>query len=57
MMTTVLTSIVTAFGTALVTTLASFILQERRIKFEFAQMRKINFALHKNSKIILGIDP
>jgi hypothetical protein len=39
MMTTVLTSIVTAFGTALVTTLASFLLQERRIKFEFAQIR------------------
>ena len=39
MMTTVLTSIVTAFGTAIVTTLASFLLQERRIKFEFAQMR------------------
>ncbi|MEG4574689.1 hypothetical protein QUA56_18650 [Microcoleus sp. N3A4] len=39
MLTTVLTSIVTAFGTAIVTTLASFLLQERRIKFEFAQMR------------------
>jgi len=39
MLTTVLTSIITAFGTAIITTLASFLLQERRIKFEFAQMR------------------
>lgn len=36
---TILTSIITAFGTALVTTLASFIMQERRMQFEFAQMR------------------
>lgn len=39
MLTTVLTSIITAFGTAIITTLASFILQERRMKFEFAQIR------------------
>ncbi len=39
MLTTVLISIITAFGTAIITTLAFFLLQERRIKFEFAQMR------------------
>ncbi len=39
MLTTVLTSIITAFGTAFVTALASFLMQERRMRFEFAQMR------------------
>lgn len=39
MLTTVLTSIITAFGTALVTALTSFFMQERRIRFEFAQMQ------------------
>jgi len=39
MLTTVLTSIITAFGTAIITTLASFLLQERKMKFEFARIR------------------